>query len=95
MPDYYLFVPQGCYIEISPKTSKECIGLITHSMATCYPVVVAVKGHIFLSHVDAETDISDELYGVPNWVKRINDEGADKEIKIYLFSGDSDAENSY
>lgn len=85
MPRLYLFVPQGCYIEILPETIKDYIGLATNNMTKCSPVVVATAGHAFLCHADTLTDVSDESFGVPAWVESIAKKtnfAEDKKISI-------------
>lgn len=93
MPKKYLFVPQGCYIEISPSTTSEFIGLLTDNMSRCYPVVVVKAGHVFLCHADSYTDIADKEFGSPAWVKAAISSSGKGVVEIYLGSLYSDAPN--
>jgi hypothetical protein len=70
----FIYVPQGCYAEISPEmTPHNIIGLMTAGMQPCCHVLVAnrITHHIILCHADTTTNLKHKQSGVPEWIKKV------------------------
>ncbi|MEK6734786.1 MAG: hypothetical protein AABY27_06775 [Pseudomonadota bacterium] len=67
-----IYVPQGCYAEITRSTPEEVKGLMTSGISTCCHVVVTnpKTGYMALCHADASTDLTHNETGVPAWVRK-------------------------
>ena len=67
-----IYVPQGCFAEITCDTPHEIIGLVTSKMSTCCHITVIndKTGYMALCHADSLTDLENNVTGVPAWIRK-------------------------
>jgi hypothetical protein len=81
-----IYVPQGCFAEITKDTPSDVIGLVASNISYCCHVAItnSKTGYIALCHADSITDLTNTDTGAPAWIKKAFPSGDYKDLKISI-----------
>jgi hypothetical protein len=95
MQEKYIYVPQGCYAEITQHTDSYIVGLSTCGIGPCCHITIANPNtrYLLLCHADVGTDLKDEEHGIPAWIKKACPNGDYSNLIVNI--GEKETENRW